>query len=56
MPRRSARPPATSLMGLEPAKALANDLLAQSLAALESFGTRAARLRELAEFIVRRQR
>ena len=54
--RAANKPTYTSLMGLEPAKALANDLLAQSLQALEPFGARAARLRDLAEFIVRRQR
>ena len=54
--RAANKPTYTSLMGLEPAKALASDLLAQSLQALEPFGPRAARLRDLAEFIVRRQR
>jgi len=54
--RAANKPTYTTLMGLAPAKALANDLLAQSLQAVEPFGARAGRLRDLAEFIVRRQR
>ena len=49
------KPTYVSLMGLAPAKRFADELLDDSLAALKGFDTRADRLRQLAEFIVRRQ-
>ena len=54
--RAANKPTYTSLLGLASAKELAGDLLAQSVTALQPFGDRATRLRELAEFIVRRER
>jgi farnesyl diphosphate synthase len=48
------KPTYVSLMGLVPAKRFADELLADAHAAVESFGERANRLRQLAEFIVRR--
>ncbi|MEI6738115.1 MAG: polyprenyl synthetase family protein [Pseudomonadota bacterium] len=48
------KPTYVSLMGLTPAKAFADDLLQNALNSLTIFGARASRLRELAEFIVRR--
>jgi farnesyl diphosphate synthase len=49
------KPTYVSLMGLAPAKRFADELLDDSLAALSGFDSRADRLRQLAEFIVRRQ-
>jgi len=49
------KPTYVSLMGLAPAKRFADELLDDSLAALKGFDARADRLRQLAEFIVRRQ-
>lgn len=49
------KPTYVSLLGVTQARALAADLRAQALAALESFGERAARLRQLTEFIVSRE-
>jgi farnesyl diphosphate synthase len=49
------KPTYVSLMGLVPAKRFADELLADAHAAIESFGERANRLRQLAEFIVRRE-
>jgi farnesyl diphosphate synthase len=49
------KPTYVSLMGLNPAKQFANDLLADAQDALKSFDGRANRLRQLAEFIVRRE-
>ena len=54
--RAAGKPTYTSLLGLPQAKQLAEDLLAQALDVVEPFGERARRLRELAEFIVRRSR
>ena len=54
--RAENKPTYTSLLGIARAKELANELLAQSLEALAPFGDRAAMLRGLAEFVVRRQR
>src|SRR3954471_24073713 len=54
--RAANKPTYTSLMGLGAAKSLASDLLEQALHALQPFDARATRLRELADFIVRRQR
>ena len=50
------KPTYTSLVGLQEAKRLAAELLAQAQEAVAPFGAPAGRLRELAEFIVRRQR
>jgi farnesyl diphosphate synthase len=49
------KPTYVSLMGMTGAKAFADELLHDALASLSSFGAEAARLREIAEFIVRRQ-
>lgn len=49
------KPTYVSLMGLAPAKKFADELLADALAALAGFDQRANRLRQLAEFIVRRE-
>ena len=50
------KPTYTTLMGLPQAKAFAHELLDDALASLEPFGERARRLRELAAFIVHRER
>ena len=50
------KPTYTSLMGLPDAKRLAGELLADAHEALAPLGPTASRLRELAEFIVHRQR
>jgi farnesyl diphosphate synthase len=49
------KPTYVSLMGMTGAKAFAAELLDDALSALADFGPEAARLRQLAEFIVRRQ-
>ncbi|WP_313514296.1 farnesyl diphosphate synthase [Pseudomonas sp.] len=49
------KPTYPALLGLEPAKAYALDLLEQALAALDAFGERAGPLRDLARFIVERR-
>jgi farnesyl diphosphate synthase len=49
------KPTYTSIMGLAPAKALAEELLGEAHAALEGLADRARRLHELAEFIVHRE-
>ena len=49
------KPTYVSLMGMVPAKQFANDLLADAIDSLISFDANADRLRELAEFIVRRE-
>ena len=49
------KPTYVSLMGLMPAKQFAAELLAEALDAVNGFGERAERLRQLAAFIVRRQ-
>jgi farnesyl diphosphate synthase len=54
--RAAGKPTYTSLLGLPQAKELAEELLQQALEVLAPFGDRAARLRELAAFIVRRSR
>ena len=54
--KADAKPTYTSLMGLAGAKAFAKELLADARDALAVFDDRAARLRELAEFIVHRDR
>jgi farnesyl diphosphate synthase len=52
--KEQGKPTYVNLMGLEPARKFAGELLADSNAALEIFDQRADRLRELAEFIVKR--
>ena len=54
--RASGKPTYTSLLGLPSAKELAQDLLGEAREAIAPFGARAARLREIAEFIVERRR
>jgi farnesyl diphosphate synthase len=54
--REAGKPTYTSLLGIPEAKRFAGELLAQAHAALAAFDSRAARLRELADFIVRRDR
>ena len=54
--KAAGKPTYTSLMGLPNARRLANEMLADAQDALSSFDARADRLRELAEFIVRRRR
>jgi len=51
-----AKPTYTALMGLAPAKNFAAELLADALESLSIFDEKAARLRQLAEFIVHRDR
>jgi farnesyl diphosphate synthase len=48
------KPTYVSLMGMNEAKRFASELLADALAALQGFDHRADRLRQLAEFIVKR--
>ena len=50
-----AKPTYVSILGLARARALAEELRAEAHAALAPFGARAARLRELADFIVLRR-
>jgi Geranylgeranyl pyrophosphate synthase len=52
--KEKGKPTYVSLMGLEPARKFAGELLVDSHAALETFDQRADRLRDLAEFIVKR--
>src|SRR5690349_9546134 len=54
--KAAGKPTYTSLMGLPDARRLAEDLLADAQAALSAFDHRADRLRQLAEFIVHRER
>ena len=54
--RAAGKPTYTSLMSLAEAKDFARELLEDALAALEPFGDRARRLREIAAFIVKRER
>ena len=51
----AAKPTYVSLLGLEAARAYADDLRSEALAALACFGERAARLTQLADFICHRQ-
>ncbi|HYC36736.1 MAG TPA: farnesyl diphosphate synthase [Usitatibacter sp.] len=53
--RAAGKPTYTSLLGLPEAKRLAEDLLDRSKEALAPLGAPAARLRQLADFIVRRE-
>jgi farnesyl diphosphate synthase len=54
--KAQSKPTYTSLMGLADAKRFSEELLADSLEALSIFGPGASRLREIADFIVHRQR
>jgi farnesyl diphosphate synthase len=54
--RAAGKPTYTSLMPLAEAKRFAGELLDDAMGALESFGDRARRLREIAGFIVKRER
>ena len=54
--REAGKPTYVSLMGVADAKRFAGELLAQARDALATFDGRAARLRELADFIVKRNR
>ena len=49
------KPTYVSLMGMAPAKRFADELLGDALDALKGFDGKAVRLRQLAEYIVRRQ-
>jgi farnesyl diphosphate synthase len=52
--KEHGKPTYVSLLGLEPARKFAGELIADSHAALGNFDHRAERLRDLAEFIVKR--
>jgi farnesyl diphosphate synthase len=54
--KANAKPTYTSLMGLAEAKRFAEELLADALDAVSGFDSQAARLREIADFIVHRER
>jgi farnesyl diphosphate synthase len=54
--KAEGKPTYTALMGLAPAKRFAAELLVDAKDALSTFGPRAARLTEIADFIVHRQR
>jgi farnesyl diphosphate synthase len=54
--KAAGKPTYTALMGLAPARRFAGELLADAHEALASFGGRALRLTQLANFIVHRQR
>src|SRR5687768_5369649 len=54
--KAAGKPTYTSLLGLPEAKRLAEDLLQQAREALSQLDHRADRLREIAEFIVHRER
>ena len=54
--RAAGKPTYTSLVTLAEAKRFANELLEEAMQALEPFAERARRLREIALFIVRRER
>ena len=54
--REAAKPTYTSLMGVPNARKFANELLADALESVSTFGEKAMRLRQLAEFIVNRER
>ena len=49
------KPTYVSLLGLERARAYAEELRAETLAELDCFGERALRLKQLADFICHRQ-
>ena len=54
--KESAKPTYTTVMGLAPAKAFALELLADAHESLAGFDARADRLRQVADFIVQRDR
>ena len=54
--KANAKPTYTSLMGLAEAKRFAEELLSDALDAISGFDSHAARLREIADFIVHRER
>ena len=54
--KANAKPTYTSLMGLVDARRFAEELLSDSLEAVAGFGPGAARLRQIADFIVHRRR
>ena len=54
--REAGKPTYTSLLGIPGAKRFAGELLAEARDALDTFDERALRLRELADFIVKRNR
>jgi len=54
--KANAKPTYTSLMGLAEAKRFAEELLSDALDAVSGFDAPAARLREIADFIVHRER
>ena len=54
--KANAKPTYPSLMGLADAKRFASELLRDGLEAVSSFGDEAARLRQIANFIVHRER
>ena len=54
--KANAKPTYTSLMGLPEAKRFAEELLSDALDAISAFDSQAARLREIADFIVHRER
>jgi farnesyl diphosphate synthase len=54
--KANAKPTYTSLMGLPEAKRFAEELLSDALEAVSGFDSQAARLREIADFIVHRER
>ena len=54
--KANAKPTYTSLMGLAEAKRFAEELLSDALDAVSGFDAQAARLREIADFIVHRER
>jgi farnesyl diphosphate synthase len=54
--RQAGKPTYTSLLGIAGAKRFAGELLGEAQEALSTFDERATRLRELADFIVRRDR
>jgi farnesyl diphosphate synthase len=49
------KPTYVTLLGIEQARAFAAELRSNALAALDIFGERAQRLRELADFIISRE-
>ncbi|HLX23947.1 MAG TPA: farnesyl diphosphate synthase [Usitatibacter sp.] len=54
--KAAGKPTYTTLMGLSEARRFAEELLGDALGAVEGFGSRAERLRQVADFIVHRRR